>query len=104
MPAVNHLLQNFTIGGVVVHNQDGKPSKRVLVSHFGLVGCSFPQRKTRCETERAAFVWFAFHPDATSHDINDAFGNRQPETRASKLSRCGTVRLRKSLENRLLLI
>ena len=102
-PGGKRLIQHPPIGGIVIHNQNWHTVQRHRRGSLRLRSCFGPP-KSRREVESAPLARLALHPDPSLHHGYQARRNRQSQAGAAEPPGGGTICLRKSLEDNLLLL
>ena len=101
-PVGQHLCEDAAVRGIIVNHQYGQ------VLHVHSLGQRLRRRPClqaeACrEVEGASCADFALDPDPAAHQGDELRRNCQPQSRAAKLARRGTVGLREGVEDHVLL-
>ena len=77
LPATEHILENASVGGIVIDHEHREIAYRDLRHGLGRGLRGMPDRKADGEAECAAPSDFAVDPELSSHQFDEAFGNCQ---------------------------
>ena len=97
-PVPSHLLQNKSVRGIVVHNQDARPSDNCRLDSGQIRRSAGCQLEAGSEVEGAPFSDLAFRPNTPAHQTDQTRRNGEPQAGSSVLASGGSVGLREGLE------
>ena len=101
--AAHHARQNVARRGVVVHHQHAQAHQFVGAEHAPGLGF-FLQAKMGMKVKHRSLARRAFRPDASAHELDQIFGDRQPESGTTVFARGGGIGLVEGLEQALALL
>ena len=92
-------LQHVPAAGIVIDHEDGCVFQSAVHAGDGGGDAGHAEEGDRDE-ELAALAEFAFHADASAHQLDELLADRQPESAAAEPPCDGTVHLHEGFKNR----